>query len=159
MLNSKKHAFLICPATQTDAVGGTPPTRGADGGQIKKAAWVSAYEAAISGLHAGIAGDQCLVHVSDPRLCPALKLRPYVGKVIRAHGSAIYRLPRVGENAASQSGGYGCVSVGAVIEVAHGGFHLLRELFPLVGRKAEEVGFEVHSRITPFNELDVNTIW
>lgn len=65
MTNSKNHAFLNCPANQTGAVGGTPPTRGVIGGQFKKGTWVSAFDAALEGLPSAIKGDQCL-HLGAP---------------------------------------------------------------------------------------------
>lgn len=53
-------AFLICPTNRATLAGGTPPECGEAGRHIKKK-WVSAFDAALAGLHEDIRGDQCLV--------------------------------------------------------------------------------------------------
>jgi len=50
MTTRKITAFLMCPAADGDASGGTPAASAASGGHIKKGAWVSAHEAALVGL-------------------------------------------------------------------------------------------------------------
>jgi hypothetical protein len=56
MTTRKITAFLMCPAANGDASGGTPAASAASGGHIKKGAWVSAHEAALAGLAQVIPG-------------------------------------------------------------------------------------------------------
>ena len=49
----------MCPTSRTTHLGGTPLESGEAGGHIRKT-WVSAFDAALAGLHADIRGDQCL---------------------------------------------------------------------------------------------------
>ena len=56
MTTRKITAFLMCPAANGDASGGTPAASAASGGHIKKGAWVNAHEAALAGLAQVIPG-------------------------------------------------------------------------------------------------------
>jgi len=46
MTNPKITTFLMCPAANGDASGGTPAANAASGGHIKKSAWVHVFDAA-----------------------------------------------------------------------------------------------------------------
>lgn len=50
MSNPKNMPFLMCPAANGDALGGTPAASAASGGHIKKSAWLHVHTAALSAL-------------------------------------------------------------------------------------------------------------
>jgi len=65
MTTKNQSAFLMCPTNRTTHLGGTPLESGEAGGHIRKESWISAFDAALAGLHPLIRSDQALVGVGE----------------------------------------------------------------------------------------------